>query len=73
MISLMSTSFKAYQMQARLLVITGLADLVFEHLDVSDSRPARAGDEDAVGVAPFGVEPLGDLIRRVHRQVGELF
>ena len=59
-------------MQARLLVDHRLADFVFQELDISNRRSARAGDEDAVGVAPFGVEPLGDLIRRVHRQVGEL-
>src|SRR6185295_14381726 len=47
-------------------------DFIFEELDVGDGRPTRTGDKNAVGVASFGIEPLGDLVRGVHRQVGEL-
>ena len=40
----------------------GLANLSFQQIDVGDRRPARAGDEDAVGFGRLLVEPLGDLV-----------
>ena len=68
----MSINFMAYQLHARLLVMTGLPISSSRSCDVGDRRPARAGDENAIGVAPFGVEPFGDLVRGMNRQVGEL-
>ncbi len=68
----MSINFMACQMQAKAAGDDRFANFIFEQGDIGDRRPARAGDEDAVGVAAFGVEPFGDFIRRMHGQVGEL-
>src|SRR5262245_54883130 len=48
-------------------------DFTFEQIDIRDRRPARAGDEDAVGFGGLFIESFGDLIRRMHvhvRQIG---